>query len=79
MSESCIPLSPPLMLPPSSSPQPTTSPLPSPPPGFGENVRLETNWSIENSSDDEIDKEDHDISRMVLTSELQELPSLILS
>ncbi|GMN53204.1 hypothetical protein TIFTF001_022337 [Ficus carica] len=39
----------------------------------------ETNGSTENSSDEKVDKEDRDISRMVLTSELQELPPLILS
>ncbi|GMN20139.1 hypothetical protein TIFTF001_050006 [Ficus carica] len=39
----------------------------------------ETNGSTENSSDEEADKEDHDISRMILTSDLQELPPLILS
>ncbi|GMN45078.1 hypothetical protein TIFTF001_014267 [Ficus carica] len=95
MSGSCLPSMLPLMPPPSSSPQPTTSPLPSPPLGFGENVRQESteniedlredegdeeiNGSIENSSDEEVDKEDHDVSRMILTSELQELPPLILS
>ncbi|GMN51340.1 hypothetical protein TIFTF001_020493 [Ficus carica] len=40
---------------------------------------LETNGSTENSSDEEVDKEDYDISRMVLTSKLHELPPLILS
>ncbi|GMN40567.1 hypothetical protein TIFTF001_009793 [Ficus carica] len=99
MSESCLPSLPPLMLSLASSLQPNTSPLPSPPPGFGENVgqesieniedsredegdevdTKETNGSTENSSNEEVDKEDHDISRMVLTSELQELPPLILS
>ncbi|GMN71160.1 hypothetical protein TIFTF001_052630, partial [Ficus carica] len=39
MSESCLPSSPPLMLPSASSSQPTTSPLSSSPPGFGRNVR----------------------------------------
>ncbi|GMN48537.1 hypothetical protein TIFTF001_017698 [Ficus carica] len=39
----------------------------------------ETNGIIENSNDEEVDKEDHDVSRTVLTSELQELPPLILS
>ncbi|GMN64249.1 hypothetical protein TIFTF001_033339 [Ficus carica] len=34
---------------------------------------------VENSSDEEVDKEDHDVSRTVLTSELQELSPLILS
>ncbi|GMN60362.1 hypothetical protein TIFTF001_029461 [Ficus carica] len=74
------------MLLPASSSQPTTSPLSSPPSGFGENVGQESTENIEDSREDEgdevdaeVDKEDHDISRMVLTSELQELPPLILS
>ncbi|GMN59697.1 hypothetical protein TIFTF001_028787 [Ficus carica] len=90
MSESCLSSSLPLMLSSALSPQPATSPLPSPPPGFGENVghesteniedsrdgesdkvdTEETNGSTENSSDEEVVKEDHDVSRMVLTSEL---------
>ncbi|GMN58449.1 hypothetical protein TIFTF001_027543 [Ficus carica] len=39
----------------------------------------ETNEITENLSNEEVDEEDHDMSRMVLTSELKELPPLILS
>ncbi|GMN35132.1 hypothetical protein TIFTF001_042173 [Ficus carica] len=39
----------------------------------------ETNLSKKNSSDEEVDKEDHDVSRTVFTLDLQELPLLILS
>ncbi|GMN74023.1 hypothetical protein TIFTF001_052297 [Ficus carica] len=77
--ESCLLASPALMMPSASSSQPTTSPLSSSPPGFERNVREETNHITESSSNEEVDEEDQDISRMVLTSELKELPPLILS
>ncbi|GMN54912.1 hypothetical protein TIFTF001_024019 [Ficus carica] len=66
-------------MPSASSSQPTTSLLSSSPPGFERTVREETNHITESSSNEEVDEEDQDISRMVLTSELKELPPLILS
>ncbi|GMN46340.1 hypothetical protein TIFTF001_015527 [Ficus carica] len=48
--------SPPLILLPSSSLQPTTSPLQSPPPRFGENVGQESTEIIEDSREDEGDE-----------------------
>ncbi|GMN31830.1 hypothetical protein TIFTF001_049722 [Ficus carica] len=79
MSESDVPSSPPLIMPSASSSQATTSLLSSSPPGFGRNDREETNEMNINSSNEEVDEEEPDMSRMVLTSEIKELPPLILA
>ncbi|GMN54594.1 hypothetical protein TIFTF001_023728 [Ficus carica] len=79
MSESDVPSSPPLIMSSASSSQATTSLLSSSPPGFGRNDREETNEMNINSSNEEVDEEEPDMSRMVLTSEIKELPPLILA
>ncbi|GMN53234.1 hypothetical protein TIFTF001_022375 [Ficus carica] len=79
MSESDVPSLPPLIMPSASSSQATTSLLSSSPPGFGRNDREETNEMNINSSNEEVDEEEPDMSRMVLTSEIKELPPLILA